>query len=326
MMSAQRPDTPPPELPRLPGYLRVFDRWFLARPVLMPPVWTIVLLAAVPQGILLPFNILPPFAPRIWGGLALSFFLAGAVYILNQVFDIASDRTNDKLFFLPQGIVSVQAAVIQSIVFLLLTMGGGWFLGRVWFACTVLLALLGLAYSMPVFRLKDRPLAGLAANAVGHGSLVYYLGGALVEPGSIPLGGASVSYALAVAGVYLLTTIPDRSGDAAAGKRTMSVVYGPRTTSALAALCVLGALAVAVVYRQWPMVLSAGISWPLFAGAVVSEKFCGPAIRVALLLLSFFACLAFLPYFLILAGLFFSTRWYYRRRFGIVYPQLGARG
>jgi 4-hydroxybenzoate polyprenyltransferase len=325
-MSSQRPDTPPPELSRFPGYLHVLDHWFLARPVLMPPVWTIVLLAAVPQGILLPFDILPPFAPRIWGGLVLCFFLAGAVYILNQVFDIASDRANDKLFFLHRGVVSLQVAVMQSIAFLLLAVGGGWFLGRVWFACTVLLALLGLAYSMPVFRLKDRPFAGLVANAVGHGVLVYYLGRALVEPDSIPPGGASVSYALAVAGVYLLTTVPDRGGDAAAGKRTMSVAYGPHTTSALAAFCVLGALVTAVVYRQWPMALAAGISWPLFVGAVISEKFCGSAIRVALLLLSFFACLAFLPYFLILVGLFFSTRWYYRRRFGIVYPRLGARG
>ncbi|MFC1476071.1 UbiA family prenyltransferase [Candidatus Zixiibacteriota bacterium] len=291
----------------------------------MPPVWTIYLLAAIPVNTVFPVNALPAFSGRIWAGMALAFFLAGAGYIFNQVFDIESDRVNDKLFFLPRRMLSVRSAVVQYALFTTIAVGGGWFLGPVWLIC-LCAALLAVLYSLPLVRLKDRPFAGLLANAVGHGTLVYYFGRMIVEPGSLPAGGESAAYALAVAGVYLLTTVPDRAGDEAAGKRTMSVTQGPRKTVAIAAVCVLGAAVAAAIYQQWPLAISAAISFPLFLMAVFSARFCGSAIRMALLALSFFACLAFWPYFLILVLLYVSTRWYYRRRFGIAYPRMTAGG
>lgn len=325
-MSPTSAHIPPPALPPAPGYVRLFDRWFFARPVLMPPVWTILLLAAAPSHLFFPFHVLPPFSARLWAGLALAFFLVGGVYILNQVFDIESDRANNKLFFLPLRVLSTPSAIVQAMVFFVVAGVGGWYLGRAWFLWTLVLALLGILYSLPVTRLKDRPLGGLLANAVGHGTLVYYLGRAIVEPYAVPPWGASVSYALAVAGVYLLTTVPDRAGDAASGKRTMSVFLGPQTTAAIAGLCVLGAAVVASIYHQWPLVISAAVSFPVFLAAIFSVKLSGWAIRVALLALSFFACLAFPPYLLVLVCVYFSTRWYYRRRFGIVYPRMSAGG
>lgn len=325
-MSSTSSDIPPPILPPSPGYVRLGDRWFFARPVLMPPVWTILLLAANPSPAVVPFGGLSPFSPRIWAGLALCFLLYGAVYIFNQIFDIDSDRANNKLYFLPLGILSMRSAVAQSMVFAAIAIGGGWFLGRLWLLCSIIILLIGILYSAPPFRLKDRPFGGLLANTIGHGTLVYYLGRALADPGAVPVWGASASYALAVAGVYLLTTVPDRNGDAAAGKRTMSVFLGPCKTSAVAAVCVLGAVVTALIYHLWPVAIAAAVSFPLFFAAVFSARFCGSAVRVALLALSFFACLTFWPYFLILVLLYFSTRWYYRRRFRMVYPRMNAGG
>ena len=319
------PDVSLRGLPLAPGYVKFFDRWFLARPVLMPPVWTIALLGAVPPGTVVPFAVLPAFTPRIWIGLGLCFSLAGAVYIINQVFDIDSDRINNKAFFLPRGLISIRSAIIQAVIFQIIAIAGGWFFGRMWFVCSVLIALLGVLYSIPFFRLKDRPFAGLLANAVGHGILVFYLGLALAGPEALPAWGSSIAYAFAVAGVYLLTTVPDRDGDAAAAKRTMSVFLGPQRTAVLAVICVFGALIAGSANRQWPIAITAAISLPLFFGAAFSERLCAPAIRVPLILLSFFACLAFLPYFLILLLVYFSTRWYYRRRFGMPYPRMGTR-
>lgn len=290
----------------------------------MPPVWTILLLAASPTSASLQPGVLAWDSVRVWGGLALAFSLFGGVYVFNQVFDIESDRVNRKLLFLPEGILSRRSALVQYLVFTIAALVAGAFLGRIWFLTTVAVTVLGVLYSLPPVRLKDRPLGGLLANAIGHGTLVYYLGRALADPQRAPDWGSSVSYAFAVAGVYLLTTIPDREGDQATGKRTLSVRFGPRPTAITATVCVLVSGAVGVGYGQWPLVVSAALSLPFFAVSVIAERLCAAAVRVALLSLSFFACLAFWPYIFVLVVIWTSTRWYYRRRFGIVYPRLGG--
>ena len=310
--------------PCAPRGLRLLDHWFFARPVLMPPVWTILILSAAPA--LFSVQALSPVSARVWVGLALCFFLYGGVYIINQVFDIESDRLNKKLYFLPQGIFTVRSAVLQYVLFTAVALGGGWFMGRAWFLTTLAVVVLGVLYSLPPVRLKDRPIGSLLANAVGHGTLVYYLGWALTDSSSIPPSGGSVSYALAVAGVYLLTTIPDREGDRISGKMTLSARFGPRTAATVALVCVMAAGLMGVVHQQWAIVISAGIALPFFAATVLAESFCGRAVRVALLSLSFFACLVFWPYLLIIAVLYISTRWYYRRRFGMVYPRMSEGG
>jgi len=199
-------------------------------------------------------------------------------------------------------------------------------MGRVWFYATAAIVLLGIAYSLPPIRLKDRPFGGLLANAVGHGTLVCYLGFALSRPDVVPPWGVSSSYALAVAGLYVLTTIPDRAGDRKSGKMTISTRFGPRAAAATATVFVLGAGILGIFYAQWPLVVSAGISLPFFAATVAAESFCGAAVRVALLSLSFFACLAFWPYVFVILVLYLSTRWYYRRRFGVCYPRMSGGG
>ena len=307
-------------------YLGWVDWYFFARPVLMPPVWTILLLSAAPISAAIPVNALPATLLRVWLGLGLGFLLFGGVYVFNQIFDIESDRQNRKLFFLPEGIIRLRFAIAQYAVFTVGAVIGGAALGRTWLVATLAIVVLGILYSVPAVRLKDRPLGGLIANAVGHGTLAYYLGRALGDPQSVPVWGESTSYAFAVAAVYLLTTIPDRAGDATTGKSTVAVRFGSRVAAAAAVMCVLAAGLAAIHYRQWPVAISAGVSLPWFALTVAAERLCRVGIRVALLTLSFFACLAFWPYIFILLFIWVSTRWYYRRRFGVRYPRFGGGG
>jgi len=311
--------------PDVPRAVRIFDRYFFARPVLMPPVWTIVLLAAA-HGKQSFFNSLQAESLRTWTGLVLCFCLYGGVYIFNQVFDVESDRLNDKLYFLPRNILSIRSALVQYGAITGIALAGGWWMGEIWFYTTVAITVLGIAYSAPLIRLKDRPFGGLLANAIGHGTLVYYLGSALSRPDSVPVWGASSSYALAVAGLYVLTTIPDRAGDQTTGKKTISTRFGPRAAAVIAAVLILAAGVVGIFHNQWPLVISAGISLPFFALTTACETFCGSAVRVALLSLSFFACLAFWPYVFVLVAIYLSTRWYYRRRFGVSYPRMSGGG
>ena len=162
------------------------------------------------------------------------------------------------------------------------------------------------------------------SNAVAYGIMIPWMVG-LSCTGRI-VGLTAIPYFLAIATGYVLTTIPDRDGDRSCGKMTLSARFGPRTAAAVALVCVAAAGLMGAVHQQWAIVISAGIALPFFAAAVLAESFCGRAVRVALLSLSFFACLVFWPYLLVIAVLYISTRWYYRRRFGMVYPRMSEGG
>ena len=59
---------------------------------------------------------------------------------------------------------------------------------------------------------------------------------AFVEARRLGLVAASAPYVLAAGALFVLTTLPDRGGDAAAGDRTLGVALGERPSVALALL------------------------------------------------------------------------------------------
>jgi 4-hydroxybenzoate polyprenyltransferase len=96
---------------------------------------------------------------------------------------------------------------------------------------TGLVVLLGWAYSAPPLRLKARPGTDVAVNAVVVGVLGP-LGGWVAVTGSadrFPWPIAVIGF-LALAGLYLPTTVVDRVADRAAGIRSTAVVLGARAT------------------------------------------------------------------------------------------------
>ncbi len=85
---------------------------------------------------------------------------------------------------------------------------------------------LGWAYTAPPLALVAR---GLGEAAVAAGWLIVVVGADFVQRRSfsaLPLL-AGLSYALLVAAILFINEFPDRSGDAAAGKRTLVVRLGP---------------------------------------------------------------------------------------------------
>ncbi len=318
-MCSSRPSAP--SIRQHDSWLHLLDYWFFSRPILMPPVWTILLLAAGEQrdGSFL-WNVLAPSNWRIWVGLCSAYCVAGAAYILNQITDVESDRQNEKLYFLPRGIIAVRSAFVQYIVYLLAGLTTGVFLGTGWLLCVLLAAILGVLYSARPIRLKRQAWPAVLANALGHGTLVYYCGVFLTSPGAMPDPVRSLGYAFAVASIYLLTTVPDVAGDRATGARTIAVVWGPFTTGLMATLFLVVTGILAIMNAQLPLAITAACALPGYSISLRSSAAMTWAVRIPLIVLSFFACLSFWPYFLILAGLFGFTRWYYRRRFDIRYP------
>lgn len=172
-----------------------------------------------------------------------------AVLAVNDAYDLESDRVNPRKADSPlvSGRVPPRAARRIAAAASALTVLAAVPLGALFAAGTALVVLLGWAYSAPPVRLKARPGADLAANAVVGvlgplGGWVAFTGSAAGFPWAIAVVGV-----LAAAALYLPTTAADHDADRRAGIDTIAVVLGGRavfelgfalwTASAVLALC-----------------------------------------------------------------------------------------
>lgn len=297
-------------------FKKLLDYFFATRPVLFMPVWTVALLGAGQAA-----------GHRISSETAGSLFFAtgclfGAVYLVNQIFDRESDRINNKGFFLSRGMVSVPEAAVLAVGLNLAALAVSLLISGYAFVLFISIVILGIVYSAPPFRLKDRAWPALAANMLAHGTIVYLIGAGWNE--NLEWRGwlHSLPYFFAVGAIYLNTTLPDVEGDKRAGKNTVAVVFGGRFAQGMALVFVLIAIGTAVLTRDLDFLLPAVLSLPLFALALdrKSTRFSMWATKAALGLLSLAAALYFWWYVLILAAGFAAVRVYYKRRFGMVYP------
>ena len=296
--------------------IKLLDYFFATRPVLFMPVWTIALLGAGrAAGHLL--------SSETAGSLLFATAgIFGAVYLVNQIFDRESDRINNKVFFLSRKILSVPEAAILTIGLNLAALAVALLISGYAFVLFVGIVVLGIIYSAPPLRLKDRAWPALFANMLAHGSIVYLIGAGWKENVGLNHLIRSLPYFFAVGAIYLNTTLPDMEGDRGAGKKTVAVVYGERFAQGMALVFVLLAIGIAIFTRDYDFLLPAILSLPFFALALdrKSVRFSVWGTKAALVLLSLSAVLYFYWYVLILAAGFLAVRIYYKRRFGMVYP------
>jgi len=300
--------------------VKSFDLIFLGRPMLLIPVWTIYLHY-------LSITAKPDF-PAFWPGrlsliqlMALTLISMG-VYVLNQIFDIESDRINDKLFFLPRGIINLPTAWIY---YAFLTVSG---LAAVILLCpsaiqqALSIIALGIFYCVPKIRLKDSPFGGLIANAVAYGFLIPWMVSSK-SPQVLP-GISMIPYFMAIATGYILTTIPDYEGDAAAGKRTMAVILGRRGALTLALMTGLMTAGFSHMLGNTEMLIVAIVTLVLVVYLLVSfnSRVLMFACKFPILLLTLWAGYHYLSYLVLLLLTIILTRFYYKKRFGMVYPKL----
>jgi 4-hydroxybenzoate polyprenyltransferase len=302
--------------------MKLLDFIFAARPMLHLPIWSIYLVALY-------------YHHQLSGGrfrvthlvilVSLSLLAAGAYYI-NQVYDRDSDAINRKLGFLQAGLLTekdlMRAYLVVSVVPVIMGLFYSFFITGVFLQVFVL----GYLYSCPPLRLKDRPFWGLFANAYAFG----FLGPLTVMPEltlhNIGLLGWDnpIYFFLVVASVYLLTTLPDRAGDRATGKRTLSVLLTPSSVKLLALLLML--LGAYVAYRSNYLTLACialvsalPVLLSIFTSTPSLELF---ATKFPILLLTILAGYLYPVYLLFIIVLMMVTRIYYRRRFNIIYPKL----
>ena len=139
----------------------------------------------------------------------------------------------------------------------------------------VLGIVLSVGYTAPPLKLVYRGWGELT-TAVGFGPLML-VGAYVVQSGGGVSAGAlaaSVPIAILVALILYVNEIPDREGDARAGKRTLPVILGKATVVALYGIAVIAAfgwvaVAVAVGWLPLPAILvllAAPLAWRVLAG------------------------------------------------------------
>lgn len=302
--------------------MKALDFFFAARPLLHLPVWTVYLVSL-------------HYHHRLAGGsfglqdllimCGLSLLFAGAYYI-NQVFDSESDRINGKIGFLQNGLLTERKLMAGYLIVSLIGLGIAPFIGPTTLVLFLFIFVLGFIYSAPPLRLKDRALSGMVVNMMAYGPLISLaVMPHLTMHNSGLLGWDNPLYfALTVGATYLLTTIPDRRGDRAIGKRTMSVRFGVRTVLLLALLMLIGAAVLASKsgFPALTIVASVALMLIALALAIPGDKIILVAAKLPLLLLILASGYWYPGYLLFVVALLSGTRIYYQRRFGIAYPQL----
>ncbi len=289
---------------------KILDYFFLLRPTLFFPLWTALLAGR--------FNS-PGYTPVGWVTLFFGMIL-GVSYALNQIADIEGDRSNKKLFLMADNYISVKSAVIYAVTLAIAGLAGFFLLGLIYgIAGIVFLFVTGYVYNFRPFRWKDHPYLGPLVT-VFAGAMAFIFGGLPELTGLIWK--SALPYMAAFGAVALLTTVPDISGDAEAGKKTFAVVFGgAKAALAAAALCALAALT--AHYSADPLIFwPALLSTPVFIYTAVKpvNKNIVLSIKFSIFSLSLAVGLAFPWYLILMVGYYSFARAYYKSRFKIEYP------
>ncbi len=213
--------------------------------MILVPAWAFYSLGAHAHRVPRAFEHTAVIQSAFW---CLSGVLAAA-YVLNQIFDVESDRLNGKGLFLTRRVFRTRTMLLVALICFAgasLLYHNTRLIQRIPLVSALLLSLI---YSLPPLRLCARPWWDLAANAIGYGGLAYVIGGGALSNDVIPMILRAVPWVLLVAGTFLHTTILDVEGDAAAGKHTTTVLIGERR-SALLSLA-FGAAAFVLTVAPW---------------------------------------------------------------------------
>lgn len=184
---------------------------------------------------------------RLWlGWVSLHLFLYGGTTALNSYYD-RDEGPVGGMFDPPP----VSGGLLRfSLWFQALGLVPAVLLGARFTAAWLLLFLVFTAYSHPRVRFKADPAQALLAIALGQGALGFALGWSAAGGGPLTSGAVlwgTLSTALVVSGLYIVTQSYQTLEDRARGDRTLPVLLGPRAALlvALALLALGGAALVA---------------------------------------------------------------------------------
>jgi chlorophyll synthase len=318
--------------------LRVADFVFVLRPTIMVPAWSFYTLGVHMPSVPAETEL---FSAVVQPGFWCLTALLGSAYVTNQIFDQASDRLNGKGLFLTHGVFRVRTMIAVGLVCFA---AASWLFQHVDEAQRIPLIaamVLAFAYSLPPVRLCSRPGLDLVANAVGYGGLAFAAGAAGVSNYVVQAFIDSYPWMLLVAATFLHTTILDVDGDAAAGKRTLTVALGVRASAYLATTFAAMALAACAwnYFGRNGTLLGLLVTAIAFVAVAIANvdiarshhadathriarrtRASARAVQGITIVAALWACLRDPVLLALILPVFVAARFYYRARFYIRYP------
>lgn len=168
--------------------------------------------------------------PLVLGLVVMGPLVWTATLLWNDVHDLPGDRVNPRKAASPlvQGIVTAGWADRVAYVAAASCLAAALVVGITFTVLVAACLALAWLYSVPPVRLKTRPGADVAVNAIGIGLLAGLAGWSISRPVTeFPFHLAPQAILVAVA-VYVPTTLVDREADAAAGYLTLATHLGDR--------------------------------------------------------------------------------------------------
>ena len=303
---------------------RVLDYLFFLRPVILIPFWSFMLLGYAHGR----KTWMPVFDAQ--GGILPDFFIGTAfmciIHILNQISDCPSDRINQKLFFIPNGIISLKQAYLQAFLLLVITVPALFLvrmnLLRILFLLSILP--LGLLYSIPPLRLKARPVLDVFMNAIGYGWVAFSIGWLTFGDFTWSVSLHALPYMLAVAAMYINTTLIDAEGDRNSGYNTTGIWLGLKRAAFISLMCIVLVIVSGIWLHSWVCLITAVVSLPVYflAWYKQTDRWIRLSLHLPGRLFVFLTGLIFPFYLIFLILLYFLTRLYYKKRFNMTYPAM----
>ncbi len=325
---------------RVQGFLlRICDYIFVTRPMILIPAWSFFLLGV---GIGERFGVghrdafygIAGGKVLVYAVLTLTFVLISA-YLANTLIDEDTDDINDKGHFLTKGVFTHRTLIMMTLVF--------FFLAAYCYRLTnwsqrwplAMSLVLALTYSLPPLRFSARPVLDLVANAVGYGGIAVVTGALCFRIEMSLAWWLATPYMIMVGATFMHTTILDEEGDRATGKFTSTVWLGMRASSVIAAVLGVSAAAIAAWqgYRgetDYVPVWVTGAGAVLYLGAAIRQAgaprpdgyraVSAVVVQATTAVVTIAAAVIEPRYLAVLIPLILLARYYYRVRFGILYP------
>jgi 4-hydroxybenzoate polyprenyltransferase len=209
-----------------------------------------------------------------------SFLLAtSAIFILNQYFDREIDRVNNLKKSLPiaSGDVKPKIGLTLFFAFTLISLASAFITDISIFLLLLTYMLLGIGYSTPPFRFKNRPGIDIIVSGIGAGILPFFIGlqtaPLLTLQFEFPWIVRRYQDALFTALPILLVqsageiyqVVGDHEADALAKINTFAVKYGKKTSLRFATILLLITISLPIIYELLNLSLTPFLSWYLIA-------------------------------------------------------------
>lgn len=309
--------------------LKLLDYIYLTRPILWFPGWTTLLAGYLSAGgdfhglSSTDFYYQPVFwAPGLFLAMISFGFAMGGVFILNQLKDVDSDRINQKLFLFGEGLIGLREGYIESCFLLAASLLIAATI-NIPFLITIAIFIVhtGYIYNYPPFELKSFPLRGLIANTV-MGWLAFFAGWLLLQPPGAEMFYHSLPYFFYNAALCIYTTVPDIEGDRSTGKITVAVKYGLNASIYSGLLLFFLAIVFAAIYQDAFLLLICLANAPFWIKMFLSKSIASVIVnlKLGIFFLSLGVCVKFPFFLLLICAAYFITRFYYKHRFNVDYP------